>query len=365
MKPKLSSECTVLVVALLLSLLIRFSKMPAEAQQVAAATIKIINPLSGDGKFIFNTTQYPVNSTFTADVYIENVTGMIGWQIYTSWSGTVIHYQIAWIPDDSVFAKAIEDGATLIAPQPYVEERDDEVFMKYAAALLPPTPIDVPGMGLLCKINFTIAASPQDSEVDTNIVLIPKETGSVSLDTFVVLKDVPVPVLVEPAIVRIQREEMLIVQDLAVTSIEAEPSILEAGDVTTIKIALKNLGNDMETANASIKYNETLINQFSQPLGPSQTFEWDYDWNTTGVAPGTHRISVDVTPLPKETETKNNHAETILIVAEKLVGLNYIRWLFVTWLNTLFGIFTAIYLSAFIGFLALFWAYRKSKFTKI
>jgi hypothetical protein len=378
MKPKLLAKYTLLTAVLLLSLLTCLSRTSVEAQGVGAATVEILNPLSGDDHFIFNSTEYPINSTFTVDFYIVNVTGLQTWEIYFSWNNTVIHYQTGWIPkDNNVFAAAVKGGASILAGGPSLEIDGDQGYIKYGAVLLPTTYVDVPGVGLLCSINFTIAASPQDSQIYTNIVLIPELPMETSLDTYVILEASPVPVRVvaEPAIVRIQKAEILIVQDLAVASLAAEPSSVEIGDVTEITIALQNLGNDLETANVSIKYGGTLgpnqtllwtlIAQFRQSLGPNQTLLWTYSWNTTGVSPGTYRLSVDIAPLPQQTDLSHIHAEIGITVAEKLRGLDYVRWIVLLWLNTPFGIFSVVYVSACIGFLAAFWAYRKVKSFKI
>lgn len=180
---------------------------PVEAQEVAR--VKIINPLTGDNKFNFSVTDHPVNSTFTADFYVVNVTKMCGWQIYIRWNNTVINFQRVWIPDDNAFAPAVYNGATLISPQPYVENETNDIYdLIFGAAILPLTAaVDVPDEALLYSINFTIAAAPQNSsKISTNIELMGKaeEPGS-SLGSYVLETTVGgrkiVTIFAEPAIV--------------------------------------------------------------------------------------------------------------------------------------------------------------------
>ncbi|MEM3699428.1 MAG: hypothetical protein QXL57_00965 [Candidatus Bathyarchaeia archaeon] len=363
MKHKWLTRATLLTVILLLSLLAPLSTIVVKAQE--EATIRIINPLSGDNKFIFNIADFPVNTTFTVEFYIENVTALLSWQIFIKWNNTIIHFQKGWIPDNNVFAEAIDQGATLIAPPPSVEIVEDTGYLKYGASILPLTPVNVPDSALLCKLNFTIAIEPQDSQEFTNIELIPKEEGSTSLDTFVILKKdssrTPIPVYAQPAIVRILKEEISIIRDLAIHLLKVEPSIVDAGDTLTITLVLINFGNDLETANITIRYNETILINFEQSLGANQNFIKEKTWNTTGVKPGLYIISVDIAILPGETNTTNNHAENMVIINKKLEIQEYIVWILILWLNTPLGILAITYTLIFIGIFTLLSIRKKLK----
>lgn len=351
---------------LLSSLLVSLSTIVVRAQE--EATIRIINPLSGDNKFIFNYADFPVNTTFTVEFYIENVTALITWQILIKWNNTIINFNKGWIPENNVFAEAIDQGATLIAPQPSVEIIGDTGYLKYGASILPLIPVDVPNIALLCKLNFTIAIEPQDSQELTNIELIPKEAGSTSLDTFVILKKdssrTPVPVYAQQAIVRILKEEISIIRDLAIYSLTIEPSTIDAGDILTITLVLVNFGNDLENANITIKYNETILTEFQQSLGANQTFTKEKTWNTTNVKPGVYIISIYITILPGEINTTNNYAEKSVIINKKLEIQEYIVWIIILWLNTSLGRLAIAYTLIFIGIFTLIRIFKKLKIIK-
>jgi hypothetical protein len=367
MKCKWPTESALLIAILVLSLLLPLSTNLIRAQE--EATIRIINPLSGDNKFIFETSEYPVNTTFTVEFYIESVSRLITWQIYIKWNNTIINFQTAWIPDDNVFAESIDQGATLIAPQPSVEIFNDTGYLKYGASILPFIPVDVSNTALLCKMNFTIAIEPQDGQEYTNIELIPKEEGSTSLDTFVILKKdssrTPIPVYAQPAIVRILKEEISIIRDLAINSLWIEPTNINVGDILKISLLLVNLGNDLETANITIKYNGTVLEEFQQSLGAYQNFTKEKTWNTTSVEPGLYVISVDIAILPGEVNTTNNHMETTVIINKKLEIHEYVVWIILLWLNTSLGRLAIAYTSVFLGFFALLRVHKKLKIKRV
>lgn len=196
----------VLLVASALALTLNGKPIGAQGEEV---TIEIINPISGDNEFNFSSTDHGVNSTFTADFYIVNATGIVGWQIYISWNNTVINFQKVWIPDDNVLAQAIDQGATLFAPQPSLEIDNGTGYLTYGATVFPLTPVNVTAQAFLCKINFTIAAAPEDSQILSNIEMIRQRQGSSSLDSYVLFKNTvgsgthTGPVFAEPAEVRI------------------------------------------------------------------------------------------------------------------------------------------------------------------
>ena len=149
-----------------------FHAVPAEAQ-TSAVTGEIVNPLVGTNDFAFNSSVYPVNSTFTVDFYVANVNDMVAWQIYISWNNTMINFDTAWIPGvnnssgTNVFTPAFNAGATPEVPAPDVEFDFTGTigYLYYGAAnLYEPAAdhmyaVNVEGLGLLCSANFTVQVS--------------------------------------------------------------------------------------------------------------------------------------------------------------------------------------------------------------
>jgi len=394
MKSKKSTMNIVIVAALFLSLMICLFPAPIKAQE-EVATIRIVDPLKGpdaedSNKFTFDTSTAHVNDTFTVDFYIFNVSAMCGWQVSFTWNKSVIQYQTAWVPENNVFQQAIEErGATLLKVPPTLYENywpsTPEIdALKYAGILLPKLAVDVPGYGLLFKINFTIAAVPEAGQIFTNIELLERlDPLNPSLDTCVILKNQaqPLRVFAEPAIVRIGVIE--IIRDIAVVSLVADPPVVETGDVTHLKMNLTNLGNDLEAFNVTIKRGEVFMNEFRQVLGAFQSVTYDFEWNTTGISlstpetatffgiplvlryEGRYVFSVDLTILPEETNTTNNHNEVSILIKGKLDGLDYWRWFIVIFLTSPLGHLTVLYTTVFIGFLATLSAYRRFRFPQL
>jgi len=182
--------------------------------ELKEATIRIINPLSGDRHFYFNASEHPINSVFTVEFYIED-TGtnedMIGWQITLSWNITVINYTSVWIPPDNVFKDSSYEVIT--PPNPFFELEGDTAYLTWGAILLimggaqPGDGVDVHGEALLFKANFKILQQPSEGEyIQTNLALIDMLPNSHSLDTYILTptgnSEQPlekVPVSAEPA----------------------------------------------------------------------------------------------------------------------------------------------------------------------
>jgi hypothetical protein len=385
------AEYALLLATLLLSSSICFFATPAKAQ-TEEATIKIINPLSSDNKFTFNSTDYPVNSTFTADIYVVNVTKLTGWQIYISWNNTIINSPKGWMPDDNAFALAVNQGANIIAPQPFVEVIGGIGYLKYGAALIAirpdaPLTVDAPGQALLCKINFTIAASPEDSQIFTNIELIRQEEQQSSLDSYVAIRDTPTskarkaPIFAEPALVRIVKATFQSITDVAIVSFTADPLGLEAGDSTNIIVGMQNIGNNLEMFNVTIKNGQTLLATIRWTLGAYQNATYKYPWNSSDLRldipltvtifgvpivvkyQAQPLISADVI-LPGDINQTNNHAEVKLTVESKYAGLDYLRWLILIWLGTSLGQLLLGYTIIFVGFLTTLSVYRRFRSPK-
>jgi hypothetical protein len=154
-----------------------FHAVPAKAQ-TSSVTGEIVNPLVGTNDFAFNSSVYPVNSTFTVDFYVSDVTDMAAWQIYISWNNTMINFDTLWIPGvnssgTNVFTEAFNNGAEPIPAGPYVDvdptTNTASLFYGLANVYKPPKDpvyaVNVEGLGLLCSMNFTIQVNATESNI--------------------------------------------------------------------------------------------------------------------------------------------------------------------------------------------------------
>lgn len=379
-------EYALLLTALLLSSSICFFAKPAKAQE-EEAIIRITNPLSGDNHFTFNATEYPVNSTFTADFYVENVTGMAGWQIYIEWNNTVINFQKAWIPEDNALAPAVDQGASLFYPKPSVDvgfDSNETYTLTFGASVLPvTTTVDIPGQGLLCHVNFTIAAAPtSESRIFTNIALLGRNAGQMA--SFIVF---PTPwggvrlgtVFAQPAIVSIETIPFQYIRVVEIASLVANPQAVQLGQNTRIHILIKNSGNDIATFNVTIKREQTTIAFFPQVLGAYDNFTYEFVWDSSNVTldvpisvailgvpvvishNATIRFSVELA-LPKGFNENNTYEEVTVNVGQNPSGLSdYLVWVALEFFSTAFGELIICYAIACVGFFVALSVYRRLK----
>lgn len=178
---------TVLTLALILLLsgvLISATRVNAEATQYVSA--RIVNPADWSSNFALNSSEYPVNSTFTVNFYLESVRDLEAWQIYISWNSGVINFTNAWIPGippnpgSNVFTEALNENATpIVAPAyPVFSGPDPNIgYLLYGMTALPQPSVTMPGEALLCSMNFTVQVPVAGNDIkSTNITLLTQDT---------------------------------------------------------------------------------------------------------------------------------------------------------------------------------------------
>jgi hypothetical protein len=175
------------------------------AQQTA--TMSVINPLatgkSASNRFDFNSSLHPVNSTFTVEIHLTNtsdVNGAInnfgGWSLFLQWNDSTVHFDKAWIPGldgypgTNVFTPVIVQNMSDVTaefppdPQPSVDNKTNMATLSWTLGMSwefhdpPYYPINLTGDGLLCKMNFTIAASPEENGLITTNIELTKQQPS-------------------------------------------------------------------------------------------------------------------------------------------------------------------------------------------
>jgi hypothetical protein len=109
---------------------------------------------------------------------------------------------------------------------------------------------------------------------------------------------------------------ILHLHDVAVTHIHLESALVTQGDTVAVNVTVSNLGSIQETCVLSIATNTSVLHtdpEFTLTVG--QTRSRVVSWETTSMTPGSYHISVDVTPVPGEYLTTNNHAVHELTIA--------------------------------------------------
>jgi len=251
--------------------------------ELKEATIRIINPLSGDCHFYFDASEYPINSVFTVEFYIED-TGfnedMTGWQICLSWNVTIVNFTSVWIPDDNVFK---DSPFSVINPPPDFENISDIGYLKYGAALLganqPGQGVDVVGEALLFKANFKILQQPSEGEyIQTNLILIDQLPRGTSLDTFILTwtrtqEQKKIPLSAEPAQIIIYYLIDVIPPEISDPVQDPQPDNVKPFQNVTVAVNVTDIGEGVK--NVTLWYRKSgevrwhILNMTPVPSAPS------------------------------------------------------------------------------------------------
>ena len=95
--------------------------------------------------------------------------------------------------------------------------------------------------------------------------------------------------------------------DVAVYTIDTDPSPFPYGQVMDINVTVRNEGDFTETFDVTAKYNETTIDtQSGIVLGSGLNTTLTFNWDTTGLALGMYNISATAGPVANEYDTADN-----------------------------------------------------------
>jgi hypothetical protein len=107
---------------------------------------------------------------------------------------------------------------------------------------------------------------------------------------------------------------VILVHDVAVTSVVAGPRVVCQGYGCAIEVSLTNIGDFPETfnvtvyANMTANGNVTAIHTFvNVPLNDHDSTMLIFKWDTTGLVTGNYTISAYAEPVPGETDTADNN----------------------------------------------------------
>jgi hypothetical protein len=346
----------------------------------------IVNPLSPTSPSIFNfsSVDYPINSTFTAAVYISSVTNMSAWQVELSWDNTIINYVTSWIPTNNVFEPAINNGAMLIAPQGETDYENNNAtgYLAYGASDLytstyPPIyPVNVQGEGLLFYVNFTIAATPNATQtLSTNLEIVKQlnpTPGYYSSFVEIYPVDIEIEVATAPATVSISGAQAVTttIVDVSVTGISFSESTIYLGDNLTITPAFANNGTALETFNFNLsetfKSTPVQLLAANMTLLPNATDFYVYTWNIPGnLATGNYTIEAQIQALPGQNNTKYNTFATIIYIGARSSTLEYLGYLVSVALESRLGILFMAYVVAVICFFSVLFVRERLKMRRV
>ncbi len=98
-----------------------------------------------------------------------------------------------------------------------------------------------------------------------------------------------------------------VTHDVAVTAASASPRTVVQGETVTVSATVQNQGSVAETFTVNAKADSTQIGtQTVSNLAAGSSKDVSFSWSTSGFAPATYTITVDIPPIPGETETGDN-----------------------------------------------------------
>lgn len=145
--------------ALLILLILLFPALtilPHRAYSADAATLRVINPLTGDEWFNFTTNDKKVGDTFLVNVELFNVTDLASFQVRLTWNLTVLNYFSFNVPSNAVFPPPQFSGGPPPIGPPIDVSVPGQLIYGYAVGPQQPS---FTGDGILFQIEFKIIAS--------------------------------------------------------------------------------------------------------------------------------------------------------------------------------------------------------------
>ncbi len=108
--------------------------------------------------------------------------------------------------------------------------------------------------------------------------------------------------------------------DIAVTSLTLSPTTVKTGKPVTITVSVANQGTVTETFAVTAFYNSILIGTKTGPaLQARSSASIVFQWDTSGIPPGTYAVRANATIVLGETNTANNYSppENVTILADQ------------------------------------------------
>jgi hypothetical protein len=147
-----------LITMILLSLTMTFGIPTTTAQ---TTYVSVINPDTGDGNFIYDTTSPPPGNVFTVNITVTDVTNLAGWQVNLTFDPTLL--TIAAPADVYAPADHIFNGLDPQFPAKDINNPAGYVF--WSAAIGPASPSDhFTGSGRMMCVKFTVIKIPTSGD---------------------------------------------------------------------------------------------------------------------------------------------------------------------------------------------------------
>jgi hypothetical protein len=273
MKPQ-TFKLTYVLLTLFALLILDFASFPliAEAQP---PTIIYVDP---------ELTVPLVDSTFSINISIANVTDLCGWEFKLFYQNSILN---ATSCEEGPFLKS--GGSTAF----YVPKFDDNYNETHGL------------VGMICMLNDFTNGGVNGNGVLASVTFKAIRGGNSSLalrDTKLRDRDIqPIDHTTADGNVHV-----LGIGDIAVTGVNPLKTIVGQGYPMRINVTVENRGDLTETFNVTTFANDTSIQNKTITLTSKNSTTVTFTWSTTGFAKGNYTISAYAWPLPNEVNEDNN-----------------------------------------------------------
>jgi len=138
---------------------------------------------------------------------------------------------------------------------------------------------------------------------------------------------------------------ILPVHDIAVTGVSPSPTEVASGENVTITVDVKNEGTVVETFEAKVYFNNTLIDtQTVTTLAAGNSEALEFVWDTSNAAEGTYVIKAEVTTVMGETDTDDNVLSDVTVTVK---GVPFVIFPYI-WIILILIAVTLVSLGAYI-----------------
>jgi hypothetical protein len=160
---------------LVLTLILAVSLSTLPVSSAGETSIKVINPITDDGSFVFSTINMTKGTRFNGTVWLYDVVDLFAFQIKLYANDSLLNITRAWLPTwDSNYIFA---GQTTIQPTPAFYDEDSDGIIESVLvgdSLLFGDPVT--GNGLLAIIELEIIYTPSTGSVSCNLNINNEDT---------------------------------------------------------------------------------------------------------------------------------------------------------------------------------------------
>jgi outer membrane protein assembly factor BamB len=230
-------------------------------------------------------TEVQPGESFSINISIANAIDVYVWQIKLDWNPTILSFVSA---AEGGFLSS--HGQTIYATD---TTEIDQGHLGLGATIL--GPVGVNGDGILATVTFQAIAGGDSPLIFSSI-------GEYTWILDSNLNEIPFGVVNGAVSVQMGPP----VHDVAVTSVTASPTIVEAGETVTINIVVENQGTKAETFDVSAFYDSNLFSAQTLVLAAHASTALTFTWDTTGVTKGSYLIKAAASIVPEEIDTVDN-----------------------------------------------------------